>query len=400
MVDFELSEQQQMLKKTVKEFAKNEIAPIAKEIDKSGEFPWDCVRKMAELGSFGIMVPPPFGGTGPDKLGLMVAMEEISAASASVAMSLLFSSVASFLILALGSDEQKARYLPALARGERLGTVAITEPGGGTNWPFTLQTTARLDNGSYVLNGTKCFISNGGEAEIYLILARTAPEKGPMGISGLIVEKGTPGFSFGKKEEKLGLRGDVTRELVFEDCRVPAANLLSESITMPLGGIMITIALPAVGAAAVGVARAALEAATEYVKQRAVAFGQMMANFDGVQCMIADMATMVEAARLLVYRAGSMPPNAPDITPGLMASVFPCETAIEVTSKALQLLGTYGYTADFPLERYFRDARGLTLVGQPTEARRLTAGRLKLGLPPVVPPGGAPPKPGGPQPGR
>lgn len=395
-MNFGLSEQQQMLKKTVKDFAEKEIAPIAQEIDKSGELPWDCIRKMAELGFFGILVPPPFGGTGPDKLGFLVAVEEISAASASVAMSLLFSSVASFLILALGSDEQKAKYLPALAKGERLGTVAITEPGGGTNWPFTVQTTARLDNGSYVLNGTKCFISNGGEAEIYLILARTAPEKGPMGISGLLVEKGTPGFSFGKKEEKLGLRGDVTRELVFEDCRVPKGNLLSESITMPVAGIMVTIALPAIGAAAVGIARAALEAATEYVKQRAVAFGQMLANFDGVQCMIADMATMVEASRLLVYRAGSMPADAPDVTPGLMASIFPCEAAVEVTSKALQVLGTYGYTADFPLERYFRDARGLTLVGQPTEARKLTAGRLKLGLPPLVPPGGAPPRPAGP----
>jgi len=260
-VNFGLSEQQQMLKQTVKDFAEKEIAPIAQEIDKSGELPWDCVRKMAELGFFGLLVPPPFGGTGPDKLAFFVAVEEVSAASASVAVSLLFSSVASFLILAVGSDEQKAKYLPALAKGERLGAVAIAEPGGGTNWPFTLQTTARLDNGSYVLNGTKCFISNGGEAEIYLILARTAPEKGPMGISGLIVEKGTPGFSFGKKEEKLGLRGDVTRELVFEDCRVPKGNLLSESITMPVAGIMVTIGLPAIGAAAVGGSRRICQAA-------------------------------------------------------------------------------------------------------------------------------------------
>ena len=395
-MDFELSEQQQMLKKTVKDFAEKEIAPIAAEIDKSGEFPWDCVRKMAELGSFGLLVPPPFGGTGPDKMGFLVAVEEVSAASASLAMTLLFSNLASFLILALGSDEQKARYLPALAKGERLDTVAITEPSGGANWPLTLETTARLDNGSYVLNGTKCFISSGGEAEIYLVLARTAPEKGPMGISGLIVEKGTPGFSFGKKEEKLGLRGDITRELFFEDCRVPVANLLSESILMPLGGIMTMIALPAIGAAAVGVARAALEAATEYVKQRAVAFGQMLANFDGVQCAIADMATMVEASRLLVYRAGAMPADAPDITPGFMASAYACEAAVEVTSKALQLLGTYGYTQDFPLERYFRDARGLTLVGQPTELRKLMMGRLKLGLPPMGPPPSMPPRPGGP----
>lgn len=390
-MDFELTEQQKMLRKTVEDFAAKEVAPIAQEIDKSGEFPWDCVKKMAGLGLFGIPLPPNYGGTGPDKLGFLVALEEISKASAGLALALGTSSAIASMILALGNDEQKAKYLPALAKGERLGAMATAEPSGGANFPLTLQSTARIEDEYYVLNGTKCFISNGGEADIYLVLARTDPEKGPMGISGLIVDKGTPGFSFGKTEDKLGLRCDVTRELVFQDCRVPKANLLAESILMPMAAVMATIAMPAFGAIAVGVARAALEAATEYVKQRAVAFGQTLANFDSVQCMIADMVTMVEASRLLVYQAGSMPHGQPDITPGFMAGIFPCEAALEVTNKALQVFGGYGYTADFPVERYFRDARGLMLVAQPMELRKLVLGKLKLGVPLMGPPGGMPP---------
>lgn len=391
-MDFKLNEQQEMLKSTMKDFTSKEIAPIAGEIDKSGEFPRECVTKLAELGAFQLLLPPAYGGTGPDKLGFFVAIEEISTASAGIAISLVFSGVASSLILALGNDEQKANYLPTLAKGQRLGTFAAAEPSSGANWFFTHQTTARLEGDSYVLNGTKCFISNGDEAEIYVVTATTAPEKGPFGISGLIVEKETPGFTFGKKEEKLGLRCDVTQELLFENCQVPAANLLAEVIVPPVGAIMNTVAIPAIGAAAVGIARAALEAAIDYVKQRAVAFSQTLANFDGVQCMIADMNTTVEASRLLVYRAGWLPTEAPDMVLGGMAGVYPCEAALEVTSKAMQLFGTYGYTRHFPLERYYRDARGLTLVGQPMELRKLTGGRLKLGLMPLVPPGGGPPK--------
>jgi alkylation response protein AidB-like acyl-CoA dehydrogenase len=395
-MDFDLTEQHKMLRKTVQDFVANEVAPIASDIDKSGEFPWDCVRKMAGLGLFGILTPPAFGGTGPDRLGFLVTLEEIAAASAGLALALGMSSAVSATILALGNDEQKARHLPALAKGERLGALAATEPGGGANYAFTMQSTARVDGDSYVLNGTKCFISNGGEAEIYLVLAITNPEKGPMGIAGLIVEKGMPGFSLGKTEEKLGLRCDVTSELVFENCRVPRANLLAESILMPMAGVMAAIAMPAFGAIAVGLSRAALEAATQYVKQRTVAFGQTLASFDGVQCAIADMITVVEASRLLVYQAGSTPEGQTDPTPGFTAGIFPCEAAVAVTSQALQVFGTYGYTTDFPLERYFRDARGLTLVAQPIELRKLVMARLKLGLPPMTLPGGMPPGAGRP----
>ena len=389
-MDFRLSEQQQMIKNTVRDFAEKQIAPIAGRIDKSGEFPWECVRELTGLGLLSILTPPAFGGTGPDKLGFLVALEEVATASAGLALSVGTSCAVSSLILAMGNDEQKAKYLPAMAKGERLGAIANAEPSGGANSPFTLQTTARLEHGSYVLNGSKCFISNAGEAEICVVTARTAPENGLLGISGLLVEKGTPGFSFGKKEEKLGLRCDVTRELIFENCRVPEANLLAEGILIPILTQWATVDMPMFGAIAVGLARAALEAATQYVKGRAVAFGQMLANFDSVQCMVADMATMVEASRLLVYQAGSLPAGQLDLTIGMMAGIFPCEAALDVTNKALQLFGGYGYTADFPLERYFRDARGLMLVAQPMELRKLVLGRLKLGLPPIAPLGGMP----------
>jgi alkylation response protein AidB-like acyl-CoA dehydrogenase len=384
-MNFEFSEEQRMLKKMVKDFARKEIAPIAAEIDKSGEFPWECVRKMGDLGLFGLVLPQPFGGTGPDRLSFLLALEEISAASASVAMALLCSSGAARQILGRGNEEQKSEYLPAMANGERLGACAVTEPSGGANWPFTVQTTARLENDSYVLNGTKCFTSNGGEAEIYVVLARTDAEKGPMGISGLIVEKGAPGFSFGKREEKLGLRGDVSRELFFEDCRVPQANFLSEGILPSVTREVATLIMPALGAIAVGLARAALEEVIQYVKERPVAFGQMLANFDGVQSAIADMAANLEASRLLVLQAGAMSEDVADLTPGAMAGAFACEAAFEIANKALQLFGAYGYTADFAIERYFRDARGLMIIAWPTEVRKLVIGRLKLGLPTLAP---------------
>ncbi|MFC1944752.1 acyl-CoA dehydrogenase family protein [Chloroflexota bacterium] len=384
-MDFELSEEQRMLKKMVKDFAEKEIAPIAAEIDKSGEFPWECVSKLGELGLFGLVLPSTFGGTGPDKFGFLLALEEISKASASVALALLCSSGASRQILARGTEEQKAKYLPVMARGERLGACAVTEPSGGANWPYTIQTTARLEEGYYVLNGTKCFTSNGGEAEIYVVLARTDPAKGALGISGLIVEKDTSGFSFGKKEEKLGLRGDVSRGLFFEDCWVPKANFLCAGILPSVSTEVATLIMPALGAIAVGLAQAALEAATKYVRERPVAFGQMLANFDGVQAVIADMAIKVATSRLLVLQAGVMSETTAEKTAGVMAGVFACGAALEVTNQALQLFGAYGYTTDFPLERYFRDARGLMIVGWPMEVRKLVVGRLELDLPILAP---------------
>jgi alkylation response protein AidB-like acyl-CoA dehydrogenase len=395
-MDFKLSEQQEMLRKTIREFASNEIEPIAANIDKTGEFPAECIKKLAKLGVFGILLPPPLGGTGPDKLGFFIANEEISRASASISVALIYHSMVSSLILALGNDEQRGKFLPAMAKGERLGALGMVESSSGTSWPMTIQTSARADGDSYVINGSKSFVSNGGEADIYLVMAKTDPTKGPMGVSGIIVEKGTPGLSFGKKEEKLGLRGDVTCELVLEDCRVPRSNSLPEGITMPIMGVASTTSLPAIGAAAVGIASAAQDAAIEYVKQRTVMPGLTLANYDGIQYAIAEMAGKVEASRLLVYQASSVVGQPPDPIPGYTASIFACDAALEVTSRALEAFGTFGYTQDFPLERYYRDVRGLMFAGQVMESRKLTVGRLMLGLPPMGgPPGGGPPS-GGP----
>jgi alkylation response protein AidB-like acyl-CoA dehydrogenase len=344
------------------------------------------MKKMGDLGMFGLVLPPEFGGTGPDKLSFFMALEEISAASASIALALLCSTGAARQILARGNEEQQRRYLPDMANGERLGACAVSEPSGAANWPFTLQSTAHLEEDTYVINGSKCFTSNGGEAEVYVVLARTDPEKGPLGISGLIVEKDTSGLSFGKREEKLGLRGDVSRQLFFEGCRVPKSNFLAEGILPSVTREVATLIMPALGAIAVGLAQASLEAATQYVKERPVAFGQMLANFDGVQSAIGDMTTKVEASRLLVLQAGTMPEDAVDMTPGVMAGVFACNSAFEVTSTALQLFGAYGYSVDYPLERYFRDARGLSVIAWPMEVRKLILGRLKLGLPTLASP--------------
>lgn len=387
-MDFQLSEQQLLIRNMMRQFAEGEIAPVAAQIDRSGEFPRQCIRKLADLGLFGILIPPAYGGEGPDKLGFLIALEELAAASGGFALSVGVSCAVSSLILEMGNGAQKARYLPDMAQGKRLGAMANAEHTGGANSAFTMQCTARPDQDSYILNGTKCFISNAGEADIYVVTTRTAPEDGLLGISGLIVEKDTPGLSFGKTEEKLGLRCDVTRELIFENCRVPKANLLAECILIPLLAAWAKTEMPMFGAIALGLSRAALEAATQYVKSRSVAYNQTLSNFDVIQYMLADMTTKVEAARLLVYQAGSLSEQKPDLTLSAMAGIFPCEVALEVTSQALQLFGGYGYTADFPLERYFRDARGLTLIAQPMELRKLVLSRLKLGLPPVSIPGG------------
>ena len=392
-MDLRLTEEQEMTRKMVRELAANEIAPIAAEIDETGRFPTETVEKMAEAGLFGILTPPPFGGAGGDRLTFLLAVEEIAAASASVALSFVTSVGTAFAILAFGNDEQRRRYLSALAKGEKLGTVATAEPSGGTNWPMTLRTRAIADGDEYVINGSKCFTSNAGEADIYIVVARTDPTKGPMGLSALIVEKDTPGFSFGKLEDKFGLRGDPTGELFFEDCRVPKGNLLGQE-----GDAMKSIpafgALTCAGHAAIaaGIARAALEASISYTKERVVVEPMTLANFDGVQSAIADMAVAVEAARLIAYRA--VFPAAKEGPDPLtyLAAVFGAEVAIDVTGKAIRLHGGYGSTRDFPVGRYFRDAKTLSLHPTP-DFLRLNSGKMLLGIPMGPPPGaGGPPR--------
>ena len=389
-MDLRLTEKQQMTRKMARELATKEIAPIAAEIDETGRFPREVIEKMADAGLFGILIPPPFGGAGGERLDFLLAIEEIAAASASVGMTLVESTSAAFLILAFGSDEQRKRYLPDLAKGKKLAAFAVTEPSGGANWYMTLQTKAVADGDSYVVNGSKCFISNAGEADNYIVLARTDATKGPMGISALIIEKGTPGFSVGTLEEKFGLRGDPTGELAFEDCRVPRENLLGqEGDGLKIAPAYAGLDCPGHAAIAVGIAQAALEASISYTKQRPVVEPMTLANLDGVQCTIADMAAAVGAARFLAYRAVSPEAGGPDPLI-FMAAAFDKELAIDVTGKAIRLHGGYGCTKDFPVERYFRDAKTLSL-NPASDFLRLTAGKILLGIPLAPPPGASGP---------
>jgi len=381
-----------MIQKTAKEIATKEIAPIAGRIDETGKVPQELLQKMADVGLFGILLPPPFGGTGRGKIDYSLVLEEIAAASASVAWSLAASVDVASGILAFGSDDQRKKYLPSLAKGEKLGALANTEPAGGANWMMTLQTRAAAEGEHYVVNGSKCFITNAGEADIYIVTVRTNPKKGPMGISTLIIEKGTPGFSFGTMEEKLGLRGDPTGELIFNDCRVPKENLLGQEDEgmkiIQVIGAMDCAGQPAIAA---GIARSALEASVSYLKQRTVVGPNTLANFDAVQCTIADMATATETARLLAYRA-AFPKGQPDPLI-FMGAVLSRQLAIEVTGKAIDLHGGYGCTKDFPLERYFRDAKTFSLVPPTADFVKAMAGKIILDIPLAPPPkAGGPPQ--------
>ena len=390
-MDLELTKDQEMIRETARELARKEIAPIASEIDETGRFPKEVVKKMADAGFFGILTPPPFGGAGGTRLDLFLITQELASASAAVALSFTTSVGVGFLVLAFGNDEQKRKYLPSLASGKSLGAFAITEPGGGTNWPLTLQTRAVSEDGQYLVNGSKCFITNGGEADIYIVLARTDPSKGPMGISAFIIEKDSPGFSFGTKEEKFGLRADPTMELVFRDCAVPKENLLAEEggamkIFQAFGGLHFL----SQAAISTGIAQAALESTIKYTKERTVVEPSSLANFEAVQSTITDMAAAVEAARVLGLRAALVPPvKGPD--PAMFfGGILGPELALDVTGKAIKLHGGYGCTKDFPVERYFRDAKTLSLHPS-SDFVRINVGKMLLGIAP-----GPPPKAGGP----
>ncbi|MFW9943269.1 MAG: acyl-CoA dehydrogenase family protein [Candidatus Thorarchaeota archaeon] len=384
-MDFELTEEQKMIRKTARELAIKKIAPISAEIDKTGQVPKDVIKTIADVGLFGSLIPITFGGAGGERIDYLLALEEIAAASASVAWNIATSTDAAFIILTFGSDEQKRKYLTSLAKGEKLGSFALSEPSGGTNWQQTMQTKAVAEGKQYILNGSKCFNSNAGDADIYIIFARTDMTNEPTGISALIVEKDTPGFSFGKREDKFGLRGDPTGELFFEDCRVPRENLLGQEGD----GLKIFLAFGALNCLSqatvfVGIAQAALDATIKYTKERTVVEPITLANFESVQSTIADMVTSIEAARLLTYRAGTLGGNVLDPST-LMAPIFSSEIAMSVTDKAIRLHGGYGCTSEFPVGRYFRDAKTLSLQ-KSADHVKLMAGKMLLDIPLGPPP--------------
>ena len=375
-MDLELTEEHKMIRKMVREFAEKEVAPIAAEMDEKAEVPFENIRKMGELGLLGLTVSEEYGGAGMDTVSYCIATEELSKACASTAIVMgVQNSLVCHGIEKFGTEEQKQKFLVPLAQGKFIGAFALTEPEAGSD-AAALKTTMVLDGDEYIVNGTKNFITSGGFADVILVFGVTDKSKGHRGISALLVEKGTPGFSVGKEENKLGIRAADTSELVFEDCRVPVANRLGEE------GQGFKIAMTdldagriSVAAQALGIAEAACEAALEYAKTR-VQFGQPIANFQGIQWMLVDMATRIEAARLLIYNAALAKDRAEETgarysKEAAMAKLYASETASWVTDLAIQIHGGYGYVKEYPVERYYRDARVTRIYEGTSEVQRI-----------------------------
>ncbi len=380
-MDFNLSEEQRLLKKTVREFAEGELAPHSREWDEKQAFPREVFAKLAELGLMGVAWPTEYGGSGMSTLDWAVVMEELSRVDAGVALSLAaHHSLCSAHIFLAGSEEQKKKHLVPLARGEKVGCWGLTENSAGSDAGGT-KTTAVRDGAHWVLSGSKTFITNGRVADTAVVMAVTDRSKGKKGISAFIVEQGTKGFRAGKKEDKLGVRSSDTSELVFEDCRIPVANLLGVE-GMGFIDTLRILDRGRIGIAAfsVGIAQAALEASMKYAKDRKQ-FGHAIADFQAVQFKIAEMATTVAAARLLTWRAASLRDEGREHTAeSSMAKLFAGEAAVDIALDAIQIHGGYGYTKDYPVERYLRDAKLGTIGEGTSEVQRLVIARELLGL--------------------
>jgi len=375
-MDYFLTEQQQMLKELAHKVAEEKVRPVAAKYDESHEFPWDIVKIFADLGFFGVYIPEEYGGLGGGVMDLVITVEELSRACGGIALAVAATALGAYPILMAGNDEQKKRYLPDLAEGKYLAGYCLTEPEAGSD-AGAVRTRAVRDGDYYILNGTKHFITNGSVAKLYTVFASTDPSRGIRGISAFLVEDGFPGLSYGKLEDKLGIRASATSEILFQDCRVPKENLLGKE------GQGFRIAMetfdrtrPGVAAQAVGIAQGALELALEYTKQRRQ-FGQTIASFEAIQFMLADMATQVEAARALVYQTARMiDSGAKDISrESAMCKLFASDTAMKVTTDAVQLFGGYGYMRDYPIEKYFRDAKITQIYEFTNQIQRLVIGR-------------------------
>ena len=357
-MEYFFNEQQKVVKQLAHRIAEEKVVPVRAELDETEEFPWQIMKELAAADMFRIFIPEEYGGLGGGCLELCLAVEELSRACAGVAVSYAASALGSYPLLDYGTPEQKQKYLPNIASGQKLAAFALTESTAGSD-ASGIRTTAIRDDTDYILNGTKQFITNGGEAEIYTVIALTSPTKGPRGASAFIVEKGTPGFSFGKKEKKMGIRASATRELVFRNCRVPKENLLGrEGMGFILTMRTVDKARPGVGAQAVGIAQGALEAAVTYAQKR-VQFGHPISSFQAVQHLLANMAMEIEAARALVYAVAKIiDSGAKNFTEeAAMAKIFASDVAMRVTIDAIQVFGGVGYMRDYPVEKMMRDAK-------------------------------------------
>jgi butyryl-CoA dehydrogenase len=361
MLDYGFTEYQTAIRDLAHEIAEKEIRPIAAEYDRDAKFPWPAVKVMAETDLFRVYIEDEYGGIsdGSPIMNMVIVTEELSKACGGIALAFAGTALGTLPIILSGNEEQKKRWLPDIAAGKKLAAFALTEPQAGSD-AAAVRTTALRDGDHYILNGTKQWITNGGEAEIYSVIALTNPAKGPRGASCIIVEKGTPGFTFGKKEDKLGIRASATRELIFQDCRVPVANCLGREGTGFITAMKtFDVSRPGVGAQAVGIAAGAFDLALEYACQRRQ-FGSPVGSFQGLRFMIADMATKIEAARALVYATAKYIDTKPKERPTLysaMSKCFASDVAMEVTVDAVQIFGGYGYMRDYPIEKYMRDAK-------------------------------------------
>ncbi|MBA4494036.1 acyl-CoA dehydrogenase [Paenactinomyces guangxiensis] len=378
-MQFRLSEEHEMMRKMVREFALNEVAPTAAERDEKEIFDRTIFDKMGELGLAGIPWDEEVGGGGADYLSYVIAVEELSRVCASTGVTLsAHISLAGWPLYKFGSPEQKQRFLRPMAEGKKLGAYGLTEPGSGSD-AAGMKTTAVRDGDDYILNGSKIFITNGGDAEIYVVFAVTDPALKHKGITAFIVEKGTPGFSFGKKEKKLGIRSSPTLEIIFDNCRIPASQRLGEEgqgfkiAMMTLDGGRNGIA-----AQAVGIAQGALDAALAYAKERKQ-FGKPLSQLQAIQFKLADMATQVEAARLLTYQAAWLESNGlPYGKASAMAKLFAGDIAMQVTTEAVQIFGGYGYTREYPVERMMRDAKITQIYEGTNEIQRVVISNYLL----------------------
>lgn len=375
-MDFELTEEQRMVKEAAADFAKNTLLPKAEEFDQKEEIPKEIYQELAQLGYMGMLLPEEYGGSNLDFVSYICAMEEFSKACAALMIGLsVHNSLVCEAILKFGTEDQKKKYLPALARGKMMGAYSLTEPGSGTD-AGGLKTTALLQGDHYLVNGTKTFVTNAGLADVILVFVLTNPELKSKGISCLLVEKGIEGLSIGAKEKKMGIKGSDTRELSFADSKIPKANLLGEENK----GFKIALSLLnsgriGVGAQCVGIAQAAYGEALKYSKER-VQFGQPICNFQAIAFKLADMATQIEAARLLVYRAAHLKSIGKNCNiEASMAKLFASEAANRVVNEAVQIHGGYGYMKEYPVERYFRDARVTEIYEGTSEAQRIVISR-------------------------
>ena len=371
-MNFGLTREQELVRQMVREFAVNEVKPIAAEIDETERFPMENVKKMAELGMMGIPFPKELGGAGGDVLSYIITVEELSKVCGTTGVIVsAHTSLCASLLYENGTPAQKEKYLIPLAKGEKIGAFGLTEPGAGTD-AAGQQTTAVLDGDNYILNGSKIFITNGGVADTFIVFAMTDKSQGTRGISAFIVEKDFPGFSIGKKEDKLGIRASSTTELIFENCVVPKENLIGKE-GKGFGIAMKTLDGGRIGIAAqaLGIAEGAYEEAVKYMKERKQ-FGRPLSAFQGLQWMIAEMETKIEAAKLLVYKAAWLKQNKlPYSVDAAKAKLFAAEVAMDVTTKAVQIHGGYGYTKESPVERMMRDAKITEIYEGTSEVQKM-----------------------------